>query len=69
MIVFAIGKGRYHVYKDGNKLVGYLVPEVEGLYRSDTHYKVTRIVEDGSEAPQGIMRMEDARNLFEAIYC
>jgi hypothetical protein len=69
MIVFSIAKGCYNVYKDGNKLVGYITPEVEGLYRSDTHYKVTRLLEDGSEVPHGIMLMSEARNLFESIYC
>jgi hypothetical protein len=68
MIVFAIAKGKYTVYKDGNQLVGYLTPEVEGLYRSDTHYKVTRLVEDGTEAPHGIMLMSEAQRLFEEIY-
>jgi hypothetical protein len=69
MIVFSIAKGCYNVYKNGNKLVGYLTPEVEGLYRSDTHYNVTRLVEDGTEVPHGTMTMQEARNLFEAIYC
>jgi hypothetical protein len=69
MIVFSIAKGRYNVYKDGNQLVGYLVPEVEGLYRIDTRYQVTRIVEEGNSTPQGTMTMQEARNLFEAIYC
>jgi hypothetical protein len=68
MIVFAIAKGKYNVYKDGNRIVGYLVPE-DGKYSSDTRYQVTRLVEDGTEVPQGTMTMQEARNLFEAIYC
>jgi hypothetical protein len=67
MIVFAIGKGRYNVYAN-SVLVGYMVPE-DGKYSSDNRYQVTRLVEDGTEVPHGIMLMSEARNLFEAIYC
>jgi hypothetical protein len=51
----------YKVYKEF-RLVGYLTAV-------EDKYTVYRYLEDGTEVPQGMMVMSEARNLFEAIYC